>query len=453
MMKQMHLVGFMHSSHVVLSHAIWRHPQTELGFLGPEFYQHIAQTLERGKFDMVFFADALAFPDRHGNSFELGLKYGAQGVVRLDPILTATAMALATQSIGVGITRSTSYYQPYDLARMFASLDHLSKGRAAWNIVTSSRNSEAQNFGLEKHLEHDRRYEKAAEFVEVVTKLWDSWQEDALILDKESGLFADPAKVNYVNHVGEWFKVRGPLTVPRSPQGRPVLIQAGGSERGKDFAAQWGEVIFEIKHTPAQMKAFYQDLKSRLGKFGRHPDECKILPAITPFIGETEAIAKEKQALHNELIHPEVGIFTLSSHMDYDFSQHDLDAPIADITVNGTQGIFQAARELSQSEGLTLRDIGKLYGQGVLTPHIVGTPEQIADQLEALFEDETCDGFVISPAYLPGTFTEFVDTVVPELQRRGLFRTEYSGATLKDHLRSPSMGGTPSPSVKPLAKV
>jgi FMN-dependent oxidoreductase (nitrilotriacetate monooxygenase family) len=430
---------------VVLSHAIWRHPQTELGFLEPEFYQNIAQILERGKFDMVFFADALAFPDRHGNSFELGLKYGAQGVVRLDPILTATAMALATQSIGIGITRSTSYYQPYDVARTFSTLDHLSRGRAAWNIVTSNRDSEARNFGFEKHLEHDLRYERATEFVEVVTKLWDSWQDEALILDKESGVFADPAKVNYVHHVGEWFKVRGPLTVPRSPQKRPVLIQAGGSERGKEFAAQWGEVIFEIKYTPAQMKAFYQDLKSRLSKYGRSPDECKILPAIMPFIGETEAVAKEKQALNNELIHPEVGIFTLSNHMDYDFSQHDLDAPIADVKVNGVQSTLQVARELSQSQGLTLRDIGKLYGQGVLVPAVVGTPTQIADQLEALFRNDVCDGFVISPAYLPGSFTEFVDTVIPELQRRGLFRTEYTGSTLKDHLGIQA--------VKPLAEV
>ena len=432
-MRQMHLAGFMHSSHVVLSHAIWRHPQTELGFLSAEFYQTIAQILEQGKFDMVFFADALALPDQHGKSFDIGLKHGAQGVVRLDPVLVATAMAAVTRSIGVGVTRSTTYYQPYDLARMFATLDHLSNGRAAWNVVTSNRDAEAQNFGIEQHLGHDQRYERADEFIEVACKLWNSWQPDALILNQEEGIFADPGKVNYVHHQGDWFNVRGPLTVPRSPQGKPVIIQAGSSERGKEFAAKWADVIFEIKHTPAQMQAFYQDIKSRLSRYGRHPDDCKILPTVTPFIGETEAIALEKQAFHNRLIDPQVGLFTLSSHTDYDFSQHDLDAAIADIPVKGMQGLFEVIKELTQSAGLTLRDIGRLYGQGILAPQIVGTPEQIADQLEDLFQSHACDGFVISPAYLPGTFTEFVEYVVPELQHRKLFRSEYHGSTLRDH--------------------
>lgn len=288
----MHLAGFMHSSHVVLSHAIWRHPETQLGFLNHEFYQAIAQVLERGKFDLVFFADALALPDQHGGSPAVGLTYGAQGAVRLDPVLVATAMAVSTQRIGVGITRSTTYYQPYDVARIFGTLDHLSKGRAAWNVVTSARAAEAQNFGIEQHLEHDRRYDRADEFVEVVNKLWQSWEPDALVLDKESGIFADPARVNYVDHHGEWFQVRGPLTVPRSPQGRPVIIQAGSSARGLDFAARWGEVIFEINHTPAQIKAFYQQIKARVAQYGRNSSACKVLTTITPFIGETEAIAR-----------------------------------------------------------------------------------------------------------------------------------------------------------------
>jgi FMN-dependent oxidoreductase (nitrilotriacetate monooxygenase family) len=433
-MSQIHLAGFMLASQVVHSHALWRHPKTDLGFLQPEFYQNIARVLERGKFDLIFFADSLSVPDKYGGNFTETVKYGVQGVARLDPLLVATTMAVATQRIGIGVTRSTTYYQPYDLARGFATLDHLSKGRAAWNVVTSHRNSEAQNFGFDEHLEHDARYDRADEFLEVAFKLWDSWGEDALILDKENGIFADPSKVNYVHHHGKWLKARGPLSVPRSPQRRPVIIQAGASEKGKEFAAKWAEVIFEIKYNSTLMKSFYQDVKSRMKKYGRHPDDCKILPAVMPFVGETEAIAKEKQAFHNELVHPQVGILILSSHMDYDLSEYSLDEPLQNVEINGSRGLVELARKLTDEEGLTLRDIGKLYGRSILVPQIAGTPQQIADQLETLYREGAGDGFVISPAYLPGAFEEFVELVVPELQQRGLFRQEYTGSTLKENL-------------------
>ncbi len=435
MTRQMHLAGFMHASQVVHSHALWRHPQTQSDFLQPEYYQNIAHILECGKFDLVFFADVLAMPDRYGGSFETSVKYGSQGAVMLDALLVAVAMAVATRSIGVGVTRSVTYYAPYDLARAFATLDHLSKGRAAWNVVTSSGDATAQNFGLDKHLEHDTRYDRADEFLEVVLKLWDSWKEGALVLDKENGIFADPTKVDYVHHSGQWLKSRGPLTVPRSPQGRPVIIQAGSSGRGKEFAARWAETIFTSPMTPALMQSFYQDVKSRMTKYGRDPEDCKILPAVMPFVGETEVIAREKQAFHNELVHPLVGLASLSSVLNYDLSQHPLDKPIEGLEFRqGAQSMFEQIVNLSQESGLTLGEIGKRYGQSRLVLQIVGNPGQIADQLAEIFLNGGSDGFVVSPAYLPGAFEDFVELVVPELQQRGLFRKEYTGGTLREHL-------------------
>ena len=431
----MHLAAFLIAGNGAHSHALWRHPATTLEFLQPELYQSIAQILERGKFDLVFFADRLAMSDRYGLNLEVGVQFGDQDATRMDPIPVLALMSGCTSSIGLGATRSTTYHHPYHVARTFATLDHLSRGRAAWNVVTSMNDAEAQNFSSDKHLEHKHRYDRADEFLEVCFKLWNSWEPDALQLNQETGYYADPHKVHYIDHVGQWFQSKGPLNIPRSPQGRPVMIQAGSSGRGKEFAARWAEVIFTVQPNPARMKAYYQDVKSLLSSYGREPQQCKILPAIMPFIGETEAAALDKQALHNELVHPLVGLSTLSSHANYDFSQHSLDEPIAAIESRGTKGLLQAVLQLTQEQKLTLGEIGKLYGRSVLAPQIVGTPIQIADQLEALFQDEVCDGFVISPAYLPGTFAEFVEQVVPELQRRGLFRQNYSGTTLRDHLK------------------
>ena len=433
-MRQIHLAGFLLASQVVHSHAVWRHPRTELGFLEPEYYQNIARVLERGKFDLVFFADSLTMPDTYGGSFTESLKYGAQGALRLDPLVLATAMAVVTKHIGIGVTRSTTYYQPYDLARGFATLDHLSRGRSAWNVVTSSRASEAGNFGFDEHLEHDLRYDRADEFLEVTCKLWGSWEEGALVLDKENGIFADPSKVNYVHHLGQWLKSRGPLTVPRSPQGRPVIIQAGASNKGREFAAKWAELIFEISPNPTAMKSYYQDIKTRMAKYGRKPDTCKILPAVMPFVGETETIAQEKQAFHNELVHPMAGLLTMSNHLGLDLSQYSLDQSVEKVEAQDYQKLLAVVQRLSLDKTITLRDLGKIYGRSLAVPQLVGTPIQIADKLEALFHEQAGDGFVISPAYLPGSFDEFVDLVIPELQKRGLFRKEYTGNTLRDSL-------------------
>ncbi|MBD1807585.1 LLM class flavin-dependent oxidoreductase [Microcoleus sp. FACHB-SPT15] len=432
-MRQIHLSAFLIAGHVAHSHALWRHPQTELGFFQPEIYQNTAQILEQGKFDLVFFADRLAMGDGYGQNLEVGLHYGDQDAARLDPVPVLAMMAASTQYIGLGATRSTTYYHPYQVARTFASLDHLTRGRVAWNVVTSVNNGEAQNFGLEEHLEHDQRYNRADEFMEVTFKLWDSWQEGAILLDRDNGIFADPSKVNYIHHQGEWFKSRGPLNIPRSPQGHPVIIQAGSSGRGKEFAARWAEVVFTIQPNIARAKDAYIELKSRMAEYGRAPEDCKILTAVMPFVGETEAIALTQQSLHNELVHPLVGLSTLSNHTNYDFSQHALDEPVEKLEIPGMRGMFDLVLKLSQEEGLTLGDIGKLYGASVLVPQLVGTPTQVADQLEMMFQAQACDGFVISPAYLPGAFEEFVKFVVPELQRRGIFRTEYTGKTLREH--------------------
>lgn len=434
MSRELHLAGFLIASHVTHSHAAWRHPASETDYLGPDYYERVAQTLERGKFDFLFFADLLATPVRYGNDIRVPLSSGTQASATLDPSLVAAGLASVTDKIGLAITKSTTYFHPYEVARIFATLDHLSRGRAGWNVVTSLNQAEAQNFGIDDHLGHDERYARAHEFLEVAYKLWGSWERDALVQNKESGVFADPDKVHTVDHDGQYFKTRGPLTVPRSPQSRPVVFQAGSSSTGRDFAARWADAIFEIDPTKEGRKAYYDDVKSRASNFGRNPEDIKIFPSFVPFVGETEAIAREKQAFHNELADPISGLITLSVHTDHDFSQYDLDAPVTEVTVPGSQGLFDLARRLSDKDSLSLRDVGKLYAQGVLLPQFVGTASQIADQIEEGFTGGEADGYILSAAQAPGTFIDFVDFVVPELQRRGLFRTEYTGTTLRDHL-------------------
>lgn len=434
MKRSLHLAGFMIASQVTHSHVAWRHPKSGGDALDLSYYEKIARTLERGKFDFLFFADVLAVPRRYGDSIEGTVERGSQGAFGLDPTLVVTALIAATERLGLAVTKSASYYAPYDIARTFATLDHLSRGRVAWNVVTSLAQAEAQNFGHDEMLGHDVRYDRAEEYLELCFKLWDSWQPGALVRDRETGVFADPAKVREVNHVGPHFKVRGPLNVPRSPQSRPVIIQAGSSPRGRDYAARWAELIFEIEPSAERRRAYYADIKARAANFGRDPSKIKILPALLPFVGESEAEAQEKRAFHNEMADPIAGLITLSNHTDHDFSQYSLDDKFGDIDAPGSKGLLETARSASLTGELTLRDIGRWYAQGIILPQFVGTPAQVADQIEASFNNEECDGFMISSWHTPGAFDEFVDMVVPELQRRGLFRTEYTGSTLRDHL-------------------
>ncbi|MCA1179705.1 MULTISPECIES: LLM class flavin-dependent oxidoreductase [unclassified Pantoea] len=438
MSQQFHLAGFMMASAVTHSHAMWRHPRSNTDFLSARYYQDVARAAERGFFDFVFFADVLAVPGRYNSEIRQAVEQGVQSVATLDPSYVVMAMAAVTRHLGFGITRSTTYYNPYDIARAFATLDHLTEGRIAWNVVTSNADAEAQNFGFAHHLEHAQRYNRADEFLEATCKLWGSWEPDALILDKQ-GRFADPDKVHVVNHQGEWFNTRGPLTVPASPQRRPAIMQAGSSARGKDFAARWAEIIFEIDPTPEGRKAYYQDVKARTAAAGRDPNSLKIFPSFIPFVGETESIAREKQRYHNELADPIAGLITLSAHVDHDFSGYALDEQLQNVDVGGNTGLFDVARRITAQDNLTLRDLGKLYAQGVLLPQLVGTPQQIADQLEASFDNGEADGFIVSAAYLPGTFDEFSDFVVPELQRRGRVRQRYENTRLRDHLGLPEV--------------
>lgn len=432
----MNLAGFLIAGPVAHSHALWRNPARRVPFLSMDYYVDIAQTLERGKFDLIFFADRLAIADRFGADKEIGLRHGDQDATRMDPVPILGALAATTRHIGLGATRSTTYDQPYHLAREFNTLDHLSNGRAAWNVVTSMNDGEALNFGLESHLSHDQRYDRADEFMELIFKLWGSWEEGALQLDQARGLYADPNKVHYVQHTGSYFKSRGPLNIPRGPQGRPVIIQAGASDRGRAFAVKWAEVIFNIAPTREQMKRSTQGIREEIGRLGRPEGSCKSLIAVMPFVGRTREEAFEKRDRANALVDPLVGLSTLSAHANVDLSQLDLDAPVEQLRSTGTQSLIAMASRIAKDNSLSLREIGCKYGESILVPQLCGTPRQIADELADIFTSKDADGFVVSSAFLPDSFAEFVDGVVPELQRLDVFRRDYSAHTLRDHLQS-----------------
>nr|WP_314563468.1 LLM class flavin-dependent oxidoreductase [uncultured Pseudomonas sp.] len=434
MSRHLHLAGFLLAGPVVHSHAVWRHPETQGDFLDPAYYVRAAKALEEGLFDFLFFADRLAVGDQLGGSRETALRLGAQDATRLDPLPLLSYLVAHTRHLGLGCTRSTTYYEPAHVARAFATLDHLSHGRAAWNIVTSMNDSEGRLFGKACHLEHDLRYDRADEFVEVAVKLWRSWGPAALRLDRDAGVLADPAQVRALDHQGDWFRVEGPLNIPRSPQGRPVLIQAGSSGRGRRFGARWAEAIFTIQPNLAAMRAFRDDVRRQVREQGRSPDGCKILTSVMPFIGGSEAEARAKQERHNALAQPEVGLITLCSQLNIDLSRFTLDTTLGEVAEVNDLPPAAAEKLLALGPRITLAELGRSYAASVRVPQLVGTAAQIADQLAEWFEAGGCDGFVISPGYLPGSFVEFSESVVPHLQRRGLFRRQYQGSTLRDHL-------------------
>lgn len=428
--RRMHLGTLLHANghHT----AGWRHPDAILG--GDHdlaFYRRLAETAERGKFDVLFLADQVGLRDRETTD-QLSRSPIA---VHLEPLTLLSALATATSRIGLAATASTTYNEPYHVARKFASLDHLSGGRAGWNVVTSFTDGEARNFSRDRNPTHASRYGRAREFVTVVKGLWDSWDDDAFVRDKTTGRYFDPAKLHVLDHRGAHFSVRGPLNIPRSPQGHPILFQAGASDEGLDLAAATADVVYSAAQTIEDAQAFYAKLKGRAAALGRNPDSLKILPGVQPFVGKTQADARAKHKALLDLIHPEAGLGILSTLIGVDMSIYPLDEPVPDLPVTDSHRSRQRLLlDLAKREGLTVR---QLYGHvcnGAGHHTVVGTPQAIADRLQTWFENGAADGFNILPPYLPGGLEDFVDAVVPELQARGIFRRDYDGRTLRDHL-------------------
>lgn len=440
--RQMHLVAYLM---VPTSHfsGMWKHPLSIGNLLDRRAFESLGRTLEDGLFDMVFVTDTLGIPDVFEGSYAWTVRNGGQGAFHFDGPQILAAMAGATSRLGLGATVSTTYLPPYHLARTLGTLDHMSGGRAAWNIVTSWQPYGAANFGHVPLPPREARYDHADEVLDVVTRLWGSWEEGALLADRERGLFADPERIHRLDHDGEHLKVRGPLSLPRSPQGRPVLMQAGASSRGLEFAARWGEVIFVIKRTVDEMREIRAELRARAEAIGRDPDELKVLPAVQPIVGETTAIAEQRRDFLGDLLTPEVTLALLSAQTGIDFSHVDPDAPFQ---ANGSKApavpILQAAAD---AEGLTVAEVARRFATSELTPQLVGTPAEVADELAELFDAGACDGFVVTPAVFPGSYEDFVRGVVPELQRRGLFRTEYPGTVLRDVLGLPRLSDSLDP--------
>ena len=427
--KQLSLGAFINlPGHHVAS---WRHPETEVRKVTDLAYlTEIAQIAERGKFDNIFFADVFGQP----------ILENAHSGLKLDPIVIISALAAVTKNIGLTATLTTSYNEPFHVARKFAAIDHLSNGRVAWNVVTSANEREALLFGRDAHYQHAERYERADEFVDVVKKLWYSIDEEALIIDKESSRYYDLEKVNALDHEGKFFKLKGTLDTPSTPQGHPVIVQAGSSEAGKELAAKTAEVIFTAWQTLEDAQAFYRDVKGRLAKYGRDPEDLKIMPGAFIVVAETEedAIAKHQQL--NNYITPEVGLNYLSGFTGVDLSNYDFEGPIPDFNgqqVDGTNPNIRSGivKGIVEKKGLkTLRELYNNIAGARGHREIIGTPTQVADQLQEWFENDAADGFNIMPPTFPQGLNDIVELVIPELQRRGLFKTEYKGTTLRENL-------------------
>jgi len=420
MARQLSIAAFMmrHGHHV----AAWRHPQTDLVSNPFKVFQQQVRNAERACLDAVFFADSLALTG---------------GVPALEPLTLLSALAASTERIGLIGTATTTYNEPYTVARQFASLDQISDGRAGWNLVTSDNAAEAANFGRDQHVAHAARYERAREFHQVVTGLWDSWDADAFVNDKDGARLFDPAKLHKLNHRGAHFAVAGPLNVARSPQGRPVVVQAGGSEAGRDLAAATAEVVFTAQPTLAKAQEFYRDIKQRVLAKGRKAESLKIMPGLFAVVGRTQAEADDKFAQLQALIEPKAGLALLGRMIgNFDLSAYPLDGPLPELpqTQDGQRSRQQLLTDLAQGENLSIRQLYERIAGGRGHCTVVGTAEAVADQMQAWFEQAAADGFNIMAPSLPGGLDDFLTLVVPELQRRGLFRTEYKGSTLRDHL-------------------
>jgi FMN-dependent oxidoreductase (nitrilotriacetate monooxygenase family) len=429
--RQLRLGAFMRP--VSIHTAAWRYPG---GLPDANFnFAHLkrfAQTLERGKFDAFFMADHLAVLNMPMDA----LKRSAT-VTSFDPATLLPALAVVTERLGLIATASTTFEEPYHVARRFAALDHLSGGRAGWNVVTTSNPDAALNFGLDEHVEHGERYHRGREFYDVVTGLWDSWADDAFIRDVEAGIYFDPAKLHVLNHKGEHFSVRGPLNVARPIQGWPVIVQAGASEAGRQLAAETAEAVFAGIGTLADGQRLYADIKGRMEKIGRDPDHLKILPGAFVVVGDSRDEALEKRARLDRLVHYDSAIASLSIALGTDAAKFDPDGPLPEIPeTNASKSGRERAIALAKRDNLTVRQLAQRLG-GFSGLAMVGTPTMIADQMEEWLVSRGSDGFNVMFPFLPAGLDEFVDRVVPELQRRGIFRKEYEGKTLRENLGLP----------------
>ncbi|WOD61957.1 LLM class flavin-dependent oxidoreductase [Niallia taxi] len=410
----------------------WRHPSSEVERVQDfNYYQEIAAKAEAAKFDSIFMANRYSVSKK-------AVQYGELGGGGMEPLILLPALAAVTKNIGLIGTVSTSFTEPFNVARSFSSLDHLSNGRAGWNVITSGTDEEASNFSLEEIAGHEERYKRATEFLEVTHKLWDSWEEGSLVKDKEAGVYALSEKVHEINHKGSHFSVKGPLNSPRSPQGKPIIVQAGSSKDGIDFAAKYAEIVFTAQQTLEEAKSFYKKLKSRVRDFDRDPEKVLILPGICPVIANTveEANAKETE-LHN-LTNPEYSLLQLSNRVGFDLTSYPLDGPFPELpeieAIKGHQSRTKLISDLAKKENLTIRQLLLRLAGGRGHYTIAGTPESIADELQLWFENGAADGFNIMPQQMSEGLSQFVEFVIPELQHRGLFKTEYAGGTLRSNL-------------------
>ncbi|WP_439691704.1 LLM class flavin-dependent oxidoreductase [Curtobacterium sp. SP.BCo] len=432
-MPQIHLALFVFPGYHL---GAWRLPDAvpELD-LGIEHYVRAAELAEAAKLDALFFEDQAAV--RRSNDILAGDDYGAANPrsIHFDPTMLLPALAMRTSRLGLAATSTTTFNDPFNLARRFSTLDHISNGRAGWNLVTSFNEDEAQNFGLDAHVQHAARYERASEFVDVVTGLWDSWDADAITRDKESGTYFDIDKMRFLQHEGEHFRVRGPLTTGRSPQGRPVVFQAGASEPGRELAARTADVVFTLQSDPDASRAFRDDIRARAERFGRDPEHVKVLVGMTPIVGDTDEQARAFADRMMALIPDDLALSNLKPLAGgVDFRQFDPDAPVPELPEsNAGKSHREAIMAVSRDQGLSTIETARYFAEGSYRK-MIGSPSSIADTMQEWSEAGACDGFLAVPTHFPTGVEDFTQKVVPELQRRGLHRTEYTGRHLRDHL-------------------
>jgi len=435
-MRQVHFVAFLQAQNCTTIPGSWRHPDSRTDTYSPQYYQHIARVLEEGKFDVGFFDDRLAMPDMYSGDHRHTVENGIR-CVKLDAATCLMTMAAATKHLGLGATYSTTYFEPFHVARLFQTIDLMTEGRAAWNVVTSVNDNEARNMGRGDHvIEHDTRYDSADEFMEIVLGHWDSWDDDAIAVDKANNLYAHPDKVRRIDYKGQYMASRGPFTVPRSPQGHPVVMQAGMSGRGQQFAARWGELLFVHYRDIESGKAAYKRQKDAAAELGRDPENMKIAALFYPVVAETRGEAEDRKAALDKLPNEMDQLSLLSEALNYDFATKGMDEAFSDEEIANITGM-QSMRDRVIQAGYrnpTVRDFMRVTGRGLYTNAWVGSPKDIADRIEEWWSAPACDGFVVGPTHQPGCFEDFVRLVVPELQKRGIYRKEYSGPTLRDHL-------------------